>query len=265
MVSRRMQGSNGLMSKPRRILLTNDDGYFSDGIGALYSALQKVAEVYLVAPDREQSAASHSLTLNRPLRMHRLDRYCYTTDGTPTDCVMLAIHMLFKRRKPDMIISGINHGPNMGDDVTYSGTVAAAIEGSILKIPSLAVSMAQYEPGMPMVAAARFVARLVSVYDRLELSPSVFLNVNLPGSHGRPYRCYEFTRLGVRHYRDIVIHRTDPRHKAYYWIGGRPKWKASVGSDFDAVRRGLVSITPLQLCFEDTEGLARLSKLGLKI
>ncbi|MFH1687843.1 MAG: 5'/3'-nucleotidase SurE, partial [bacterium] len=110
------------MGTKKRILLTNDDGYFSDGIGALYSELKASYDVYLVAPDREQSASSHSLTLNNPLRIHELDKHRYTTDGTPTDCVMLAIHLLFKKKRPDLIISGINHGANMGDDVTYSGT-----------------------------------------------------------------------------------------------------------------------------------------------
>ena len=125
----------------KRILLTNDDGYFSDGIRALFDKLSKTADVVVVAPDREQSASSHSLTLNRPLRVHRVDARHYAIDGTPTDCVMMAVHMICSKRKPDMVISGINHGANLGDDVTYSGTVAAAIEGSIMGIPSLAVSM----------------------------------------------------------------------------------------------------------------------------
>ncbi len=251
--------------RKRRILLTNDDGYHRDGICTLFRELQKDNVVYLVAPDREQSASSHSLTLNRPLRMHRLDKHRYTTDGTPTDCVMLAIHMLFRDQPLDMIISGINHGANMGDDVTYSGTVAAAIEGSILGIPSLAVSMANYEPGTPMTRAARFVGRLVKVYDGLDLKPSVFLNINLPLDTGRPYRQYEFTRLGARLYKDVVINKTDPRGKAYYWIGGRPTWKTTRGSDFEAVNRGVVSISPLSLNFTDPTSLARLNELNPKI
>ena len=253
------------MSKAKTILVTNDDGYFSDGINTLFKALEKKAEVYMVAPDREQSAASHSLTLNRPLRLHELDKRRFTTDGTPTDCVMLAVHMLFKDKRPDMIISGINHGANMGDDVTYSGTVAAAIEGSILGIPSMAVSMAQFEPGMSMTNAARFIARLVAAYEQFELSPETFLNINLPHNNGKPYDKYEFTCLGFRHYRDIIIHKTDPRGKPYYWIGGQARWKAIEGSDFDAVERGAVSITPLQLSFTDTQSLARLTAARLKV
>jgi 5'-nucleotidase len=248
------------MAERMQILVTNDDGYFSDGINAVFKELGKVADVYMVAPDREQSASSHSLTLNRPLRMQRLDERRYAIDGTPTDCVMLAIHLVFKKRHPDMIISGINHGANMGDDVTYSGTVAATIEGSILRIPSIAVSMAHYEPGMPMREAARFVRQFVTSYDQLALDPSVFLNINLPPSAGQKYEQYEFTRQGFRQYKDIVVHKTDPRGKAYYWIGGTPKWKRLKGTDFATVARGLVSVTPLRLNFTDLDTLRRLQE-----
>ena len=253
------------MPKKKRILLTNDDGYFSDGIKVLFKELSRIAEVYIVAPDREQSASSHSLTLNHPLRVHKLGKHLWTTDGTPTDCVMLAIHLIFKNKRPDMIISGINHGANMGDDVTYSGTVAAAIEGSILRIPSVAVSMANYVPGTPMIRAARFVSRVVTMHDRMEMDEATFLNINLPLDNGKQYRKYEFTRLGFRHYKDIVIHKTDPRGKPYYWIGGRPKWKSTRGTDFEVVQRGVVSITPLNLDFTDTDAVKRLSKSSLKI
>jgi len=253
------------MSKMQRILITNDDGYFSDGICALFKELSKRAEVFMVAPDREQSASSHSLTLNRPLRMQKLDKFRYATDGTPTDCVMLAIHLLFKHRKPDMIISGINHGANMGDDVTYSGTVAAAIEGSILRIPSMAVSMANYVPGTPMQRAARVVAKLIKELENVKLDPSTFLNINLPMDDGRPYKKVKLTRLGMRQYKDIVIHKTDPRGKPYYWIGGRPKWKSVSGSDFEAVQRRAISITPLRLNFSDTDALVQLKDFKLKL
>lgn len=247
------------MSKKKRILLTNDDGYFSDGLKALCTALKTKYELFIVAPDREQSASSHSLTLNRPLRVHKVDKNRYATDGTPTDCVMLAIHLLFKKQRPDMIISGLNHGANMGDDITYSGTVAAAIEGSILKIPSMAVSMANWEPGMEMKRAAQFVALLVRSFEKMNLDPSTFLNVNFPCDNGLPYKKYEFTTLGFRHYKDIVIHKRDPRGKPYYWIGGRAKWKTTKGSDFEAVNRGVVSITPIRLNFTDTETLKELA------
>lgn len=251
--------------RKKLILLTNDDGFFSDGIRALFKELTRKNTVYMVAPDREQSASSHSLTLNHPLRIHKLDRYHYTTDGTPTDCVMLAMHLLFQRRKPDMIISGVNHGANMGDDVTYSGTVAAAIEGTIVGIPSIAASMANYEHGTKMARAAKFVARLVDVYPKLGIDPSTFLNVNLPLDDGKPYRSFEFTSLGVRHYKDVVIHKTDPRGKPYYWIGGRPSWKITKGTDFEAVTRNVVSISPLELKFTDQAALGRLRSIDLKL
>ena len=248
------------MSDKLRILVTNDDGYFSDGINAVFKELSRFAEVTMVAPDREQSASSHSLTLNRPLRMHKIDDRRFAIDGTPTDCVMLGIHLIYKHKHPDMIISGINHGANMGDDVTYSGTVAATIEGSILKIPSIAVSMAHYEPGMSMKEAARFVRKFVKAYTRLEIDPSVFMNINLPPDKGQKYTDFEFTRQGFREYKDIVIHKTDPRGKPYYWIGGKPKWKRTRGTDFGAVARGKVSVTPLKLNFTDTDTLIRLAE-----
>ena len=246
------------MPEKRRILITNDDGYFSDGIGALYSELARKNDVYMVAPDREQSASSHSLTLTHPLRLHRLDDHHFFTDGTPTDCVMLALHVVFRKRAPDFIISGINHGANMGDDVTYSGTVAAAIEGAIMKIPSIAVSMVDYRPGMSMLRAARFVSRLLELYPTLELPPSTFLNVNLPPDNGRPFRRLQFTSQGNREYKDVVIKKNDPRGRDYYWIGGQPRWKRQQGTDFVAVKAGFVSITPMQLEFTDVTALTRL-------
>ncbi|MEA1980379.1 MAG: 5'/3'-nucleotidase SurE [candidate division Zixibacteria bacterium] len=253
------------MPKKMKILITNDDGYYSDGIKTLFKELSKKHDVLLVAPDREQSASSHSLTLNHPLRLHKIDKIRYVTDGTPTDCVMLAVHLLFKNKKPDMIISGINHGANMGDDLTYSGTVAAAIEGSILQIPSIAVSMANYIPGTPMINAAKFVNRLINKFEKFELDSSTFLNVNLPLDNGKQYKNFEFTKLGYRQYNDIVIRKTDPRGKDYYWIGGKPKWKSTKGSDFEAVKRGMVSITPIKMDFTNLKMVDKLSRLDIKI
>jgi len=251
-------------SRKLRILLTNDDGYYSDGIKALATELGKFCHLYVVAPDREQSASSHSLTLNRPLRVQKIADDWYAIDGTPTDSVMLAVHLFFKRRRPDMIISGINHGPNMGDDVTYSGTIAAAIEGSYLRIPSIAVSMNDFVPGIPLKRAAQFVARLVKAYPKLKLDRSVFLNVNLPKDNGRPYTKYQFTSPGIRRYKDVIYRKTDPRGKYYYWIGGTPLWQKTPGSDFEAVSKGRVSISPLRPDFEETDSLKRLSQMSIK-
>lgn len=246
------------MPDKKRILLTNDDGFSSDGINALYSVLSRQYDLYLVAPDREQSASSHSLTLNRPLRVVRIDSRRFATDGTPTDCVMLAVHLLFKKTRPHMIISGINHGGNMGDDITYSGTAAAAIEGAILRIPSIAVSMFDWTPGTPMRRAANFIGRFLKEYEKLNIDPSTFLNINFPKDNGRPYKAFEFTQQGFRTYRDIVVHKTDPRGKPYYWIGGKPRWKMIPGSDFEAIHRGVVSVTPMKLDFTDRPTLERL-------
>ncbi len=251
--------------KKLNILVTNDDGYFSDGIKALARELGKTANVYIVAPDREQSASSHSLTLNRPLRAQKIYDNCFAIDGTPTDCVMLAIHLFFKSVSLDMIISGINHGPNMGDDITYSGTVAAAIEGSVLQIPSIAISVSDYEPDMPMTRAARWVAKLIQAFPGFELEPSVFLNVNLPPDNGRPYKDFLFTKPGVRKYKDIVIHKTDPRGKSYYWIGGKPKWQKTSGTDFAVVKSGKISISPMKPEFLDSVSLEKLRSGNIKI
>lgn len=254
-----------LNSRKLKILLTNDDGYYSEGIKALAAELRKFANVYVVAPDREQSASSHSLTLNRPLRVQKIADDWYAIDGTPTDSVMLAVHLFFKKKRPDMIISGINHGPNMGDDVTYSGTIAAAIEGAYLRIPSIAVSVNEYVPGMPFKRAARFAGNLVKAYPQLKLDPSVFLNVNLPKDNGKPYTKFQFTSPGIRSYKDIIYRKTDPRGKHYYWIGGTPQWKKTPGSDFEAVSRGKVSISPLRPEFEETDSLKRLAEMTIKI
>jgi 5'-nucleotidase len=175
---------------------------------------------------------------------------------------MLGVHVVFRRRLPDMIISGINHGGNMGDDVTYSGTVAAAIEGAILKVPSIAVSMADFVPDASMAEAALCVSRLVDQYDTLGLDPSIFLNVNIPVRSRFRYRRFLFTSQGLRRYKDVVIHKTDPRGKAYYWIAGRPQWTTKAGSDFAAVKAGYVSITPMKLDFTDETMLARLNQNG---
>jgi len=251
--------------KKLNILVTNDDGYFSDGIKALAKELGKTTNVYIVAPDREQSASSHSLTLNRPLRAQKISDNCFAIDGTPTDCVMLAIHLFFKSVTLDMIVSGINHGPNMGDDITYSGTVAAAIEGSILQIPSIAISMSDYEPDMPMTRAARWAARLIQAFPGFELETSVFLNINLPPDNGRPYKDFLFTKPGMRKYKDIVIHKTDPRGKSYYWIGGKPKWQKTSGTDFAVVKSGKISISPMKPDFLDAESLNKLSESDFKL
>jgi 5'-nucleotidase len=228
------------------ILLTNDDGYLAPGLRALEREIRKLAKVVTVAPDREQSAASHSLTLQRPLRINRYSGNRYSVDGTPTDAVMIAVHALLKGRKPDLLISGINHGPNMGDDITYSGTVAAAIEGSILGIKSIAVSMTDWD-AEDFVPAARAVRKLVRQFDIWPFEECRLLNINIPNLGGDKFRGARITKLGKRVYNDIIVEKTDPRGKQYYWIGGEPEWFEMDGSDYTCINAGYISITPLDI------------------
>lgn len=246
------------------ILLTNDDGIYAEGLNALEKELKKSAEVLLVAPDREQSASSHSLTLTRPLRLNQRGPNRYSCDGTPTDCVMLAVHGLLKHRLPGLLISGINHGANMAEDVTYSGTVAAAIEGSILGIPSIAVSNTDIENMKSYGAAAKFIAKFVRSLKKYNLITETFLNINFPSLRGSKFTKYRFTCLGKRIYKDIIIEKTDPRGKNYYWVGGKSTWSDVEGSDFEAISSGYVSISPLRLNFSDLDAIARMGELRLK-
>jgi 5'-nucleotidase len=229
------------------ILVSNDDGVHSEGIVALADALRGAGEVVVVAPDRERSAVSHSLTLHRPLRVEELGPGRYTVDGTPTDCVNLAVNGIVKRR-PALVVSGINKGANLGDDVTYSGTVSAAMEGTLLGVPSLAISLVG-RATFRFEAAAAFAARLAAwVLDR-GLPPDTLLNVNVPeAANGAPIRGFALTRMGRRRYGDAIVEKVDPRGKKYYWIGGEElEFEDAEGTDFHAVREGLISVTPIHL------------------
>jgi 5'-nucleotidase len=241
-----------------KILITNDDGVQAPGINVLFKELGKYHQVLLVAPDRDHSAAGHSLTLSRPLRMHKHSRNYYSCDGTPTDSILLAVLKILRHKKPDMIISGINHGPNMGEDILYSGTVAAAIEGSQMGIPSIAASMVDDE-GADFTGAARFIVRLLNAWPRLNLTTTTVLNINFPGRVKDGFTKYRFTFLGTREYDDVIIENTDPRGQDYYWIAGSPVWTKADGSDINAVRARKVSITPIHLHFTDTQSLDRLT------
>jgi len=237
---------NEAAENERLILVSNDDGIYAAGVRALAAALASVGEVWVVAPDREQSAASHSLTLNRPLRVEERGERRLAVDGTPTDCINLAVNGLLSRR-PALVVSGINHGGNLGDDVTYSGTVSAAMEGTLLGIPSFAVSQLLAE-GVGFGAAATFAARLArAILDR-GLPPETLLNVNVPARPDGELQGYAVTRQGKRRYGDAVVEKTDPRGRKYYWIGGDGAgFVPDTGTDFDAVERGCISITPLHL------------------
>ena len=239
------------------LLLTNDDGYTSEGIQVLADALESLGEVWVVAPDRENSAVSHALTLSRPLRMTRLADRRYAVDGTPTDCVTLGICEVMKEHRPDLVISGINFGANMGDDVHYSGTVSAAFEAAILAVPAIAVSQVVGE-GFSFVFAAKFARLLASRVLQRGLPPGTLLNVNVPP---HPPRGIRFTRLGKRRYSEGVVADTDPRGKECFWIGGGdPVWEPTPGTDFAELAAGYVTITPLQLDMTDQAQLVRLQR-----
>jgi 5'-nucleotidase len=229
-----------------RILLSNDDGYFSPGLECLASELSKVAEVTVVAPERDRSGASNSLTLDRPLQLRRAANGFYYVNGTPTDCVHLAVTGMLDVQ-PDMVISGINHGANMGDDTVYSGTVAAATEGYLLGVPSLAVSLVGRSP-IHFETAAQLARELVMRFQRTPFGDRVLLNMNVPDLPYDALQGIRVTRLGKRHRAAPVIRDTNPRGEQIFWIG--PVGEAAdagEGTDFHAVTNGFVSLTPLQI------------------
>ena len=229
-----------------KILISNDDGYLATGINALTDALERVADVVVVAPDRNRSAASSSLTLHTPLRVSRYGENRYKVDGTPSDCVHLAVTG-FLDEEPDLVVSGINHGANLGDDVIYSGTVAAAMEGRFLGLPTIAVSLVGHDL-KHFDAAARVAAELVQKIERSSLAPDIVLNVNVPD---RPYdelTGLYATRLGFRHKAEQILKDTDPYGRPIYWVGPAGKGQdAGEGTDFFAIEQGGVAITPLKV------------------
>ncbi|HEY6865822.1 MAG TPA: 5'/3'-nucleotidase SurE [Candidatus Eisenbacteria bacterium] len=245
------------------VLLTNDDGIFAPALQRLRAELAPFGRVVIVAPDRDQSATSHSLTLHRPFRIRTHDADVYSVDGTPTDCVVTAWYGLLDVR-PDLVISGINHGPNMGEDVFYSGTVAAAIEGTLQGAPSIAASLVTREP-TDFADAARFVARLARRVLDHGLPRRQLLNVNIPHRPWPEVRGVAVTRLGSRVYRDTLVKKVDPRGRDYYWIGGEDAvWEAVPGTDFQAVSEGAISVTPMRLDLTDERALVDLRAWDLE-
>jgi 5'-nucleotidase len=231
-----------------KILISNDDGYRSDGIAALSDALAQLAEITVVAPDRNRSGASNSLTLDVPLRVLPFaDRKYFVLNGTPTDCVHLAISGLFEEEH-DMVVSGINDGPNLGDDVLYSGTVAAAIEGRFLGLPAIAVSLVLQSQANPNFAtAARVASELVMRVQRSPLQATI-LNVNVPDVPYEALKGYQATRLGFRHRSERIVAAEDPRGRPVYWVGPAGVGQdVGPGTDFHAVANNYVSVTPLQI------------------
>lgn len=248
-------------SKPL-ILVSNDDGICARGIRALIKKLRPLGRVVVVAPDQERSAASHSITLHRPLRVKKVGRDLYSVDGTPTDCIMIGMHEVLKEA-PNLIVSGINHGANLGDDVHYSGTVSAAFEGAIFGIPSIAVSLVS-EDGGDMNVAADFAARLAKKVLKKGLPTGIILNVNVPPLPAKMITGYEITKQGKRDYGDIIVEKVDPKGRKYYWVGGDEANFANIpGSDCNAIRAGKISITPLRVNLTDRGFLKKLNNWRL--
>jgi 5'-nucleotidase len=229
-----------------RILVSNDDGYMAEGLQALVKAVEDLGEVWVTAPEAEQSASSHAISIHRPLRIREVRPRWFAVDGTPTDCSYIGINHLLKERRPALMIAGINHGPNLADDITYSGTVAAAMEASLLGVPAIAFSLVARR-GFDFAPAARFARQLVAAALRQPVPANLLVNVNIPGG-GEP-KGYAITRLGKHSYGFEVIEKEDPRGRKYYWIGGNEYQHEDIpGSDCNAVLRdGLVSVTPLHL------------------
>lgn len=254
---------SGRDPKQTHLLLTNDDGIGAEGLSHLRQAVSGLGQITIVAPERQQSGSSHALTLSDPLRINRIDDHTIAVDGTPTDCVLLAMRGLLENR-PDLLISGINHGPNLGDDITYSGTVAAAFEGTLLGLPSIAISVCSWKECI-FEAAAEFAAVIAAEVLKHGLPPGTLLNVNVPSLPPEEIKGVRITKLGKRVYRDMIVRKTDPRGRDYYWIGGEPPiWCRGEDTDFEAVEAGMISVTPLHLDLTDYKSIDKIRQWDLK-
>ena len=250
-----------MAQKNKVILVSNDDGVHSIGLHQLVEALREIGEVYAVAPDRERSAAGHALTLHKPLRADEIRKGIFSVNGTPTDCVNLGVLYLLKEKRPDLVVSGINKGGNLGDDVTYSGTVSAAMEGTLLGIPSIAVSQLG-EGSFHFETAARFAVTLCRLVLDEGLEKDVLLNVNVPNLPPEKINGTRITSLGKRIFKDgTIVENTDPRGRKYFWIGASGmSWEKRKNTDHEAVERGSISVTPLHLDLTHHPTIERLNK-----
>lgn len=244
------------------IMVSNDDGHRAEGLAALVEVLEDLAEVWVVAPESEQSATSHSISLTRPLRLREVRPRWYAVDGTPTDCSWMGVHHVLKGRRPALVVSGINHGPNIADDVIYSGTVAAAMEAAIIGVPSIAISLATRQD-FEFGPSARFARSLVEAALAEPLPPNMLLNVNVPP--GEPDG-YVVSRQGKHSYGADVVEKTDPRGRRYYWIGGNEYQHEDIpGSDCNTVLEdGRIAVTPLTLDLTDYSMRSRIAGWTLK-
>ncbi|GAA5648469.1 MULTISPECIES: 5'/3'-nucleotidase SurE [Vibrio] len=241
------------MERPLKILISNDDGVYAEGIHALAQELRDLAEITIVAPDRNRSGASNSLTLEQPLRVTQIAERTYSVQGTPTDCVHFALNELMKDDLPDLVLSGINHGANLGDDVLYSGTVAAAMEGHFLGVQAIAFSLVGKHH---FTTAARVARQLVEQHIEKPIPTNRLLNVNVPDLASAALKGVKITRLGARHHAENMIKQLDPRGHDIYWLGPPGKEQdAGEGTDFHATEQGWVSVTPLQVDLTAHESL----------
>jgi 5'-nucleotidase len=251
------------MAERPKILVTNDDGIYSKGIFALAKTLRAVGDVFVVAPDREKSAIAHSLTLHRPLRVEKIRKNFYAVDGTPADCIHLGVNTILPKR-PQLIVSGINKGGNLGDDITYSGTVSAAFEGTLLGISSFAISLVA-RSHFKFEVAAQFALRVARYIIRKGLPNDTFLNINIPNLNKKEIKSYKVTRQGRWVRNGIgVIEKMDPRGRKYYWIGGGQLiFDKRRDTDMEAVSKSYISITPLNLDLTNYPSIHELKKWRL--
>ena len=236
------------------ILVTNDDGFFSKGIQTLAEVLQELGEVYIVAPDRDRSAVSHALTMHRPLRVDLIKEKCFSVNGTPTDCVVVGVKKLLPR-EPDLLVSGINKGANLGEDVTYSGTVSAAIEGTILNVPSFAISLVGERP-FRYETASHFALRIAKFVLEKKLPTDTLLNVNVPNKALQEIKGIKVTKQGKRSYENSIHEIYSPWGEKQYWIGGGiVSWQKMEGTDIQAIMENYVSVTPLHIDLTNYQAL----------
>jgi 5'-nucleotidase len=251
------------------ILVTNDDGVHSPGLISLYKAMKELGDAYVVAPDRERSAVSHSLTMHRPLKVEELREHVYSINGTPTDCVAVGINKILPER-PAFVVSGINKGENLGDDISYSGTVSAAIESTIMGIPAFAISLVMRKQHMiPLLfETPSKIATEIAIYILEKSLPyDTLLNVNVPNTHIKSIKGIKFTRQGKRIYDNAIQETYDPYGKKHYWIGGgEPYWEHGENTDIQAIQDGYISITPLHLDLTNYDALRFLQeRLSIKM
>ncbi len=245
------------------ILITNDDGINADGLIELKKSLEDEHNVFVIAPLKEQSGSSHSLTMNMPLRVYEYGKNFYAVDGTPTDCVMLGLNKIFEGVKFDLLISGINYGANLGDDITYSGTVAGAMEGCLMGLPSIALSIDVDFQKRPVYvhyeSAIKFLKILIS--NGLNFKKDTFLNINVPDKPFQEIKGIKVTRQGKRTYKDVIVENTDPRGEKYYWIAGTPVILCKdEDTDIYAVENSYVSVTPIKMDLTDYNFIEELTK-----